>query len=209
MSEPTTLSAYPWIIVRFCCDLCGRRGQFRLARLAAKYGPERPLLEVLDAVTADCTARNTSAYDHAPGWRDGCRARFADLPVTHPPDLPPSMAQLRVIEGGKPAKPSGYVPRSARTPRRAYGPDGRAFEPVSIGGMRANGDPMRVTAYCETLGCGHSGVIDVAAWADDIYVPDIGLYLTCSGCKKKGTARIMPERRNWRDGRDQPPPAAE
>jgi hypothetical protein len=38
-------------------------------------------------------------------WRDdprgSCGARFADLPPTPPPDLPPALMRLRVVKGGK------------------------------------------------------------------------------------------------------------
>jgi hypothetical protein len=34
--------------------------------------------------------------------REGsCEARFADLPPTQPPDLPPALTGLRVVKGGK------------------------------------------------------------------------------------------------------------
>jgi hypothetical protein len=34
------LSDFPWVVVRVGCNLCRRKGEYRLARLAAKYGPE-------------------------------------------------------------------------------------------------------------------------------------------------------------------------
>lgn len=43
MIAPKTLSQYPWVVVRIECKLCSHRGAYRLARLAARYGPEFPL----------------------------------------------------------------------------------------------------------------------------------------------------------------------
>ena len=34
------LSEFPWVVVRVGCGLCNRKGEYRLARLAAKYGSE-------------------------------------------------------------------------------------------------------------------------------------------------------------------------
>jgi hypothetical protein len=105
------------------------KGRYRLARLAARYGPERPLSEVLAALSADCPARDPSPYDQAQGWGDGCGARYADLGSRQPPpDFPPGVHRLRLIEGGASspaAVPPGHVPRWARNPRRAYDHDGR------------------------------------------------------------------------------------
>jgi hypothetical protein len=180
VAGPETLSAYPWVVVRLCCDVCGRKGGYRLARLAARYGPERPLLEVLGALSADCSVRDLSRYDHAQGWRDGCGARFADLgPIKPPPDLLPDLRRLRLIEGGasSPAtRPPGHVPRSARNPRRAYDQDGREIRPVTIAAARAQG-VAGVTVYCQELGCAHEARIDVSSWPGEIFVPDIALRL--------------------------------
>ena len=33
------LAYYPYVVVRVGCDRCDRKGAFRLARLAAKFGP--------------------------------------------------------------------------------------------------------------------------------------------------------------------------
>ena len=207
MPAPETLSAYPWVIVRLCCDVCGRKGGYRLARLAARYGPERPLPEVLTALSADCPARDPSRYDQAQGWGGGCGARFSDLrQVQPPPDLPPGMRRLTIIEGGAsspPGSPPGHVPRWARNPRRAYNQDGREITPVTIASLRSEGVTV-VTAYCEELGCGHQAKVDVSSWSGEIYVPDIGLRLRCSKCGARARSRIMPDHRDWRESRGKP-----
>jgi hypothetical protein len=40
-----------------CCRLCSRNGGYRLARLAAKFGPEIGLRDLLDRFSYDCLWR--------------------------------------------------------------------------------------------------------------------------------------------------------
>jgi hypothetical protein len=87
------LADFPSIVVRLRCEVCKRAGAYRLARLAAKYGSEILLDDLLVRISADCA------------WRDeprgsGCGVRFADLPPRRPPDLPAAL-RMRVIRGGK------------------------------------------------------------------------------------------------------------
>ena len=48
MDSRDCLAHYPFVVVRIACRVCSRRGSYRLARLAAKYGqpsgPHRSLL---------------------------------------------------------------------------------------------------------------------------------------------------------------------
>ena len=89
------LSAYPYVLVRIGCERCQRSGRYRLARLAARYGPEILLAELLMHLTADCAAANPR---HP--YRGGCKARFVDLdPPRRPPDEP--ARRMRVVAGGK------------------------------------------------------------------------------------------------------------
>jgi hypothetical protein len=101
------LSNFPWVVVRIGCRTCRRRGSYRLARLAAKFGPDAPMDHVLEALTVDCAVRD----DRRGRRRDDegvCRARYVDLDQTPPPppDLPPALRppvdrKLRVVIGGK------------------------------------------------------------------------------------------------------------
>lgn len=99
------LSSFPWVVVRIGCARCNRRGSYRLARLAAKFGPDAPMDHVLEKMTLDCPAKGDSRTKR----RDEhiCHARFVDLDhPTPPPDLPPALGQLvyrplRVVVGGK------------------------------------------------------------------------------------------------------------
>jgi hypothetical protein len=83
------LVTYPYVVVRPGCELCKRSGQYRLARLAAKFGPEIELPELLARLAGDCEAQN-ARHPH----RSRCAARFIDLdPPRKPPDAP--VAALR------------------------------------------------------------------------------------------------------------------
>jgi hypothetical protein len=98
------LSDFPWVIVRIDCPLCAhRKGQYRLARLAAEYGADIQLCDLLDRIALDCP-RRSFPWERPPNQDDpGCKARFTDLKATNrlPPDLPPMMRKLTVIQGGK------------------------------------------------------------------------------------------------------------
>ena len=73
----------------------------RLARLAAKYGPEIDLDVLLDVLASDCRWHR-SPGERGPGKYDAkCGAYFPDLGRPVPPDLPPAMCQLRVVRGGE------------------------------------------------------------------------------------------------------------
>ena len=47
----------PFDVVRIAGRVCSRRGSYRLARLAAKYGPEISLRDLLDRFSYDCLWR--------------------------------------------------------------------------------------------------------------------------------------------------------
>jgi hypothetical protein len=78
------LAHFPYVIVRIGCEVCARRGRYRLARLAAKYGAEIDLYELLARLTADCGASNPRHPLHRE-----CQARFVDL---DPPAPSPGLA---------------------------------------------------------------------------------------------------------------------
>jgi hypothetical protein len=42
MDKLDCLAHYPFVIVRIRCRVCARKASYRLARIAAKYGPEIP-----------------------------------------------------------------------------------------------------------------------------------------------------------------------
>jgi hypothetical protein len=98
------LTDFPWVIVRIDCPICPhRKGQYRLARLAEKYGADIPLCDLLARIALDCP-RESLPWERPPNQSDSrCKARFTDLEATSrpPPDLPPMMRKLIVIRGGK------------------------------------------------------------------------------------------------------------
>ena len=90
---PELLTPISWSALAASC--ANVQGRYRLARLAAKFGPEIPLPDLLNRLTADCEARNAR---HP--YRSRCVARFIDLdPPRRPPDAPSTV--LKVVAGGK------------------------------------------------------------------------------------------------------------
>ncbi|MBB3771494.1 hypothetical protein FHS55_002093 [Angulomicrobium tetraedrale] len=88
------LSDFPYVTVRVHCERCERYGVYKLARLAACYGPEIDLDELIKQLSSDCYhRRETHPY------RRGCRARLLDWPPRRPPDEP--MRAFVVVKGGK------------------------------------------------------------------------------------------------------------
>jgi hypothetical protein len=98
------LSDFPWIIVRVDCSLCPhRKGQYRLARLAEKYGADIQLCDLMDRIAFDCPWKTLPGERPPNQYDPKCKARFTDLEATNrpPPDHPPMMRKLTVIQGGK------------------------------------------------------------------------------------------------------------
>src|SRR5438045_524264 len=85
------LAYYPYVVVRLGCERCPRKGAYRLARLAAKFGPDITLDQLIaKLVSSDC-----------PFWKPRhprygeCQARLVDLDAYREvPDLPPAILQL-------------------------------------------------------------------------------------------------------------------
>jgi hypothetical protein len=98
------LSDFPWVIVRIDCPLCPhRKGHYRLARLAEKFGADIQLCDLIDQIAFDCP-RKFLPWERSPSQYDPrCKARLTDFHATSrpPPDLPPMLRRLTVIQGGK------------------------------------------------------------------------------------------------------------
>jgi hypothetical protein len=79
-----TLATYPHVVVRIACRNCKRRGSYRLARLAERFGADATLDDVLMKLSADCgLAVNRSNH---PGCR---RVYLPDLETPRrQPDVP-------------------------------------------------------------------------------------------------------------------------
>jgi hypothetical protein len=61
MDDRDCLAFYPFVVVRIACRVCARTGSYRLARLAAKFGPEISLRDLTDRFAYDCLWRGGGA----------------------------------------------------------------------------------------------------------------------------------------------------
>jgi hypothetical protein len=62
MDDDDRLAFYPFVVVRIACRVCSRNGAYRLARLAAKFGPEIGLRDSsISFPTTACGARRRVA----------------------------------------------------------------------------------------------------------------------------------------------------
>ena len=59
MDERDCLAFYPFVVVRIACRVCSRRGSYRLARLAAKFGPEISLRDLTDFIEREAGIGHT------------------------------------------------------------------------------------------------------------------------------------------------------
>ncbi|WP_186421346.1 hypothetical protein [Bosea sp. CS1GBMeth4] len=110
----TTLEHYPWIIVRFRCTRCRRYGDARLARLAEKFGAAETIASLVERFRGACPHRPAKRNGRVVHHKQPCGGYCPDLGSTVPPDLPPSLSGLRLIEGGK----GDMLPAEPKAPRR-------------------------------------------------------------------------------------------
>jgi hypothetical protein len=87
------LAFYPFVVVRIACRACSRSGSYRLARLAAKFGPEITLRDLMERFSYDCLWR---AEARSKKGKSACGVYLPDL---EPPDLPPGMVKRRLVKG--------------------------------------------------------------------------------------------------------------
>jgi hypothetical protein len=95
MDDRDRLAFYPFVVVRIACRVCSRRGSYRLARLAAKFGPEITLRDLTDRFSYDCFWR---ADARSKAGKSACGVYLPDLANPRPPDLPPGLLKLRLIK---------------------------------------------------------------------------------------------------------------
>ena len=112
MRIPKTLSDYPWVIVNLSCKLCARRGRYRLARLAARYGSEQTLDGLLADLAHGCPYWRSNPRKYDPR----CGARFEDLDRLRPEDMPPDSGAPRQRA---PAREDDDAQQEARPQREA------------------------------------------------------------------------------------------
>jgi hypothetical protein len=93
--QPDCLAHYPFVVVRIACRVCSRSGSYRLARLAAKFGPEISLRDLTDRFSYDCLWR---AEARSKKGKSACGVYLPDLEQPRPPDVPPGMVKLRLVK---------------------------------------------------------------------------------------------------------------
>jgi hypothetical protein len=97
MDDPRDcLAFYPFVVVRIACRVCPRHGAYRLARLAARFGPEIALRDLTDRFSYDCLWK---AEARTKGRQSSCGVYLPDLEQKRPPDLPPGLAPIRLVKG--------------------------------------------------------------------------------------------------------------
>jgi hypothetical protein len=103
------LRDYPWVLVRVRCHFCERGGDARLAVLAAKYGPYISMGRLIVELMKACSWAPWNPARRPQKYGMKCGLYCLDLRRADPPDHPPGMRELNLIEGGKgnmlPAEP--------------------------------------------------------------------------------------------------------
>jgi hypothetical protein len=95
MDDRDCLASYPFVVVRIAGRVCTRSGSYRLARLAAKYGPEITLRDLTERFSYDCLWR---AEARSKKGKSACGVYLPDLEHRGPHDAPPEMVKLRLVK---------------------------------------------------------------------------------------------------------------
>lgn len=85
----STLASFPYVVLRMHCTRCARKGSYRLARLAARLGPDMPLVDVVYHLSANCDARVNFPFHGV------CGARISDWPPDDPGPPGGNVTRLR------------------------------------------------------------------------------------------------------------------
>jgi hypothetical protein len=80
------LAFYPFVVVRIACRVCTRSGSYRLARLAAKHGPEITLRDLTDRFSYDCLWR---AEARSKKGKSACGVYYRTLSINDRPTCRP------------------------------------------------------------------------------------------------------------------------
>lgn len=95
------LSQFPHVVFRMSCSLCTRRGTYRLARLAEKFGAETEVEDVVRAISMDCPWQRSKRDGPPRKYEARCNA-FVEI-EERPPDITAKARResLEVIETRK------------------------------------------------------------------------------------------------------------
>ncbi len=72
MTGSLTLRTYPSDTITVRCEQCGREGRYRRNSLLDRFGPDKPMPDILNAITEDCAG-------NAPLSTDRCKAIYGEL----------------------------------------------------------------------------------------------------------------------------------
>jgi hypothetical protein len=108
--QPEKLSDFPWVLVRIDCMYCRRKGAYRLARLAAKYGGDIDLEHLLKLIAFDCAYidRKPRKCIEAIRRRQICRRSSCDRAWL--PAIRRSIRTRRSANSGNAEAPPAYSP---------------------------------------------------------------------------------------------------
>ncbi|MBN9443706.1 hypothetical protein [Bosea sp. (in: a-proteobacteria)] len=95
------LRNWPWVVVRMRCHFCRRGGDARLAVLAAKHGPYITMGRLLVEFMKGCAWAPWNPTRRPQKYGRKCGGYCPDLRRPDPPDLPPCLTGLSLIDGGK------------------------------------------------------------------------------------------------------------
>jgi len=97
MDHRDTLLHYPYVVVRLKCDVCNRRGGFRLARLVEKFGCDIPLEDLVKRLAHPACGHRPENQRKGKRWtiEGGCKAYLRDLESPMPPPDMPGAPALR------------------------------------------------------------------------------------------------------------------
>lgn len=98
-TESTMLRDFPWVVVRLRCHFCKRGGDARLAVLSAKYGPYITMGRLIVEFIDGCAWAPWNPTWNPLKYGRKCGGYCPDLRRPDPPDLPPVMTGLTLIEG--------------------------------------------------------------------------------------------------------------
>lgn len=109
------LRDFPWVVVRMRCHFCRRGGDARLAVLSAKHGPYITMGRLIVEFMKECAWAPWNPERRPQKYGMKCGGFCMDLRRPDPPDLPPGMSGLTLIQGGKsdilPAQPQARRPQ--------------------------------------------------------------------------------------------------
>lgn len=92
---PQRLSQYPLARLRVECRVCGRRGDYSVARLAARHHAEIDLEELLLRLTASCRWQRRPGEKPPKQYQQRCLAFLPDLDGPRP--TAPAAPVLKVV----------------------------------------------------------------------------------------------------------------